>query len=151
MKKIIVMSFLVVGVIMFAEQQASAWVNSRFGIGLSDHKQSANTSLLWGLWRNGQIPGPDMGGQGGSPYGGAPYGSPYGGPRFAASQPGFMPMPSGPGPVAHQGAFADPYFAGAPYATAPMNYGSPYQFANYPRPSYYYPSVYYPSAYYYGN
>jgi hypothetical protein len=59
MKKFLSISLLALGALVFAEQKAQAWINSKFGIGLSWHLQSANNSTLWGMWRNGQIPGPE--------------------------------------------------------------------------------------------
>src|SRR3954466_8586706 len=75
MKRFLLLGFLTVFALALTERPASAWVNSRFSIGLNWHLQSANNSVLWGLWRNGQIPGPDV----------APY-----------PPPGPVPVPVGP-------------------------------------------------------
>jgi hypothetical protein len=40
------------------ERPAQAWVNSRFSVGLNWSFQSGGNSAFWGLWRNGQVPGP---------------------------------------------------------------------------------------------
>jgi hypothetical protein len=40
-----------------SQQQASAWVNARFGVGLNIQYQSGNNCWLWGALRNGQVPG----------------------------------------------------------------------------------------------
>lgn len=73
-----------------ADQPASAWVNSKFGIGLNWNWQSGGNNFLWGFFRNGQPPGPNCDpccGPGGCGPGG-----------FAPGGPGCMPpgmYPSG--------------------------------------------------------
>jgi hypothetical protein len=167
MKKILVAGLFAIGLLAITQQQASAWVNSKFGIGLNWDLQSGGNQILWGAWRNGQPPGPEAINAG--PY--APtYRGPVGpgpGPYFgAAPMPqgyppqGFAPTPQGsfdaqpfaaPYAGGYQMQYAEPYQTPyrAPYAGG---YQSPFQFANYPRPSnnsyyYYYPT---PSFYYYG-
>jgi hypothetical protein len=144
MKKIVFAGLVALSVMAISHQQASAWVNTKFGVGLNWEAQSGGNQFLWGAWRNGQPPGPEA------------FGGGYGTPRFNAQMPqqgfapqgypaqGFNPMPQGlpPQGFAPQSPFdastAEPPFAG--------QYASPYQFANYPRPVYYY----YPNTYYYG-
>ncbi len=138
MKKIVFAGLLAVCVMAISHQQASAWVNTRFGVGLNWEAQSGGNSLLWGAWRNGQPPGPEAFGGGGGGYGGGNFNAPMPAPFGAAQMPQGYP-PQGFAPQAQppfNASTAEPPFAGS--------YASPYQFANYPRPVYYY----YPSTYY---
>ena len=135
MKKIIAAGMLAFCVLAIAQQQASAWTNTKFGIGMNMDYQSGGTSFLWGLWRNGQPPGPEAFGGG---YGGqqrfAP--APMGYPPQGFAPQGFVPAPQG---------FAPQQSGYAPSGFAPigqMNYAAPFQFANYPRPNYYYSMPY---------
>src|ERR1051325_726534 len=85
MKKILSMGLLTVCALMVAEQRAHAWVNGKFSIGLNWQVQSANNSILWGVFKNGQVPGPEafgMPGCGGGfcPPGFVPPGHPQGVP-----------------------------------------------------------------------
>jgi hypothetical protein len=75
MKKLIILGALTLAVVLASNQQASAWSNIKFGVGMNLHWQAGDNTLLWGVFRNGQIPCP-------SPYGGGPgpYGPGYGGP-----------------------------------------------------------------------
>jgi hypothetical protein len=43
-------------VVVSSSSPASAWVNSKFGIGLNWERQSGNNNFLWGMFRNGQVP-----------------------------------------------------------------------------------------------
>jgi hypothetical protein len=139
MKKIVLAGLVALSVMAISQQQASAWVNSKFGVGLNWDVQSGGNQFLWGAWRNGQPPGPEGFG-GGAPrfnapmpqHGYAPQGYPAQG--FAPMQQGFPPQGQSP----FDASTAEPPFAGG--------YASPYQFATYPRPVYYY----YPNTYYYG-
>ncbi|MBI2806859.1 MAG: hypothetical protein HYX68_17915 [Planctomycetes bacterium] len=126
MKKLVLAGLAAVLVMGISQQQASAWVNSKFSVGLNWGFQSGGNQLLWGAWRNGQPPGPEAFGGGGGHM--PQYFAPMPGP---ASQ-GYAPMQQG--------------FAPMPQATYAPQYGSPYQFANYPRPVYYYSA---PTYYYY--
>jgi len=132
MKKIVFAGLVAVCVMAISHQQASAWVNTRFGVGLNWELQSGGNNFLWGAWRNGQPPGPEA-------FGGGGGGGGYGAPRFTGPMPqgypaqGFNPMPQGfppQGQSPFDASMAEPPFAG--------QYASPYQFANYPRPVYYY-------------
>ena len=49
MKKIIVAGLLAFCGIVVAQQQAFAWKNSKFNIGMSSSFQSGGNSFLWGL------------------------------------------------------------------------------------------------------
>ena len=95
MNKILATGLLALCALAFTQQQASAWVNSRFGIGF-------NWNIKWGanhlgcrLWHNGQPPAPgyyNYYGNGNYPYGGhatAPQG--YMPPSYAYEAPMYMP------------------------------------------------------------
>jgi hypothetical protein len=150
MKKLLSIGMLTVCALAFSEHQAQAWVNSKFSIGLNWHIQSANNNVLWGLWRNGQVPGPEAFGQQGGPgpayfapgpgpymppasngnfpfFGGAPAGYP------APLPQGFPPQTSPPPMTAQQQAFGNYQY-------------NPYQMVSYqPLSNYYVPSYYYPA------
>jgi hypothetical protein len=116
MKKILVMGALAVAIAAVSQQQASAWMNWKFGAGVNAAWQSGGNTWLWGAFRNGQPPGPDCGPYGGgygSPYGGPglPYGGPYGGP-MGYPGPGYPGV--GPTPM--------PYFGQQPQQPMP-SYG----------------------------
>jgi hypothetical protein len=150
-KHILIAGLLAIGAIAVSQQPASAWVNSRFSIGLNYENQSANNSILWGAWRNGQIPAPEMGG---GHYGHPPV-APYAAPRYGQH----------PAPMAYQNAIPSPGIPAAPQAmmyppqyypayagyystpyygyTYEMPYSSPYQLANYSQTYYYYPASWY--------
>jgi hypothetical protein len=121
MKKIALAGLIALSMVALSQQQASAWVNSKFGIGLNWERQSGGNNFGWGAYRNGQVPGPEAWGNGPS------YGAAYAAPAHHsyAQMPQVYDVPAQP-------------YAG--------QYASPYQFANYPRPVYYYyptPSYYY--------
>ncbi len=118
MKKIVLAGVLAVCAMAISQQQASAWVNSRFSVGLNWGLQSGGNNFLWGAWKNGQPPGPEAFS-----------------PGYAPQMQAFPPAPHGYAPMQQA----------APTQTG-YQYGSPYQFANYPRPVYYYPA---PTYYYY--
>jgi hypothetical protein len=161
MKRILVAGMLAISIMAIAEQQASAWVNSKFGIGLNLDYQSGGNQILWGAWRNGQPPGPEA-------FNAGPYQPSYRGP-VAPPGPYFggAPMPQGsfdaqtfeppyagtyqaPATSPYQPPYAGMYQAPAtsPYQTPYAGgYQSPFQFANYPRPVNYY--YYYPAPTYY--
>ena len=136
MKKFVLAGLCAIAVTAMVQQPASAWINSRFGVGLNWDFQSGGNNFGWGAWRNGQPPGPESFGGGG--YGHGHHHNQF--PQFfpPAHSHGYAPMPQ---PQSPQGSFGmqtnEPPYAG--------QYASPYQFANYPRPVYYY----YPAPYYY--
>jgi hypothetical protein len=88
MKKYLSIGMLTVCALVISEHQAQAWVNSKFNIGLSWNLQSGNNSYLWGLWRNGQVPGPE-------PYGPGPGGPPPGPPYAFGNAPPQGNLPQG--------------------------------------------------------
>jgi hypothetical protein len=120
MKKVLALGMLAIGLIAFSQDQASAWKNHQFGIGLNWSRQSGGNNFGWGLYRNGQVPGPEA-------FGSGSYGAHSTFPTYGQLAPqNFSPF-----------AFED-----MPSVYDP----SPYQFATYPRPEYYY----YPTPYSYG-
>jgi len=70
MKKILTAGLLALSAALITDQQASAWVNAKFGVGLNWNWQSGGNNFLWGAFRNGQPPCPDVA-QPGAYYGGA--------------------------------------------------------------------------------
>ena len=139
MKKLLSIGMLTVCAFAISEHQAQAWVNSKFNIGLNWHLQSGNNNILWGAWKNGQVPGPEAFGGGGGQYG----------PLFSTSPGGSygqMPqqMPQAyPTATPPQAGQQQTYFYGMPY-TYNQN---PYQTVGYQPQTYYYPSYYYPNYY----
>ena len=127
MKKIVLAGLVAICMMALSQQQASAWRNTKFGIGLNFETQSGGNKAFWGAWKNGQPPGPEAFGGGGQGYGGP-------------AQQFYPPAPQSYAPMP-QGGYDTP---APPFAG---QYASPYQFANYPRPAYYYPA---PTYYYYG-
>ncbi len=124
MKKFLASGLVAICVIAVAQQQASAWVNYRFGVGLNWDYQSGGNSWCWGAWRNGQPPGPEV--LNGGPF--QPYGNVL--PNY-----GPAPYASFNAPMVEPGFYAQP----APQYAQPMpQYGTPFNFATYPRPTYYY-------------
>ena len=149
MKKSIAAGLMAICLTALSQQEASAWVNSKFGIGLSWDWQGGGNSFLWGLWRSSQPPGPEAYGfaprgpaPGGFPGGGFPGGAPYApvGPGIGAPLPGGGAYP----PISFQQPFIDPNIRA-------MNYqANPFHFANYaPQTQYQYnPYQYVPYQYY---
>src|SRR4051794_11744784 len=100
MKKILLGGIAALAVVLATEKQASAWINSRFSVGLNWSYQSGGNNFLWGLFRNGQPPGPEAYGPGfpgGFPGGGYPGGG-YPGGGYPGNGPnGFPYFGSAPG------------------------------------------------------
>jgi len=61
MKKFLTVGALALTVAAFFHQNAFAWVNARFGVGLNYSYQSGGNNFLWGVFRNGQPGAPDCG------------------------------------------------------------------------------------------
>lgn len=55
MKRFLIAGVLALGLTAAAEQRASAWI--KFNIGFNIGFESGNNCWLWGLFRNGQVPG----------------------------------------------------------------------------------------------
>ncbi|MBM3996458.1 MAG: hypothetical protein FJ303_20240 [Planctomycetes bacterium] len=130
MKKIALAGLFAIGLIAFSQQQASAWTNTRFSVGLNWHHQAGGNNFGWGAWRNGQPPGPEA-------FGGFHHGAPM---HHATAPQSYAPMPNYPAQAYY-------YYAPMPQPTYAGQYASPYQHASYPRPVYYYPDATY---FYYG-
>jgi hypothetical protein len=96
MKKLLSMGLLTLCALAASEREAQAWVNAKFSVGLNWQLQSANNNMLWGVFKNGQVPGPEAFGQpGGGPAMYAPGGMqmPQGVFPFYGAQPNSQPMP----------------------------------------------------------
>jgi hypothetical protein len=104
--KLIVAGALALGLVLTAQQEASAWSKWSFGAGIWANGESGNNNYLWGAFRSGQVPGyPTDVYQGLGSYGagGPPAGPGYaGGPAFGGYGGGYpdYPMHAGSGPVA---------------------------------------------------
>jgi hypothetical protein len=59
MKRFLSIGLLALGAMLGDQAPASAWVNFKFSAGINWQWQSAGNNFLWGLWRNGQPPGPE--------------------------------------------------------------------------------------------
>lgn len=149
MKKLLGITFLTALAIVATERPAQAWINSKFSIGLNWHYQSGGNCLFWGLWRNGQVPGPWGDGMYYGPinWPSCGFGGPYGG---GAAYPDFGGAPAGD-PSFHAGV---PNPNAAPATTTVQNAGQGYQHTSGYQPGYYYPGYdytgYYGNAGYYG-
>jgi len=165
MKKLLLGGIAALAVVVATERPASAWINSKFSVGLNWHWQSGGNNLLWGLFRNGQPPGPEAYGggyNGGHPgfnvapfpyFGGGPNGGPNGGPgsygSYGTENSAPTTMPTAPPPSSDAGparnAVAQFYPAvwHTPAAYQPVSYSSPY-YPQYVYPQYGYPQSTYP-------
>jgi hypothetical protein len=76
MKKFLTAGVLALTVAACSHQQASAWINCKFGIGLNWNWQSGGNNMLWGVFRNGQPGAPDWECHRQCGYNYAGYGSP---------------------------------------------------------------------------
>jgi len=136
MKKILSIGLLSLCALAITERQAEAWVNAKFSIGLNWSLQSGNNNILWGVFKNGQVPGPEAFG-GGGPFQYGPFTAPAGQSMpfpFYGAAPQTMPQAA---PVAQQQTYYHP-----------QNYGyNPYQTVSYQPNGYYYPSQFYPTYY----
>ena len=129
MKKIVSLGLLAACALVVSERPAHAWVNSKFSVGLSWHLQSGNNNFLWGLWRNGQVPGPE------AYQGPFHYGPP---PAQNGTFPWYGHAPqneTAPPPLAQQHA----------YYPAQQSYYNPYQAVSYQQYAQYYPSYFNPT------
>jgi hypothetical protein len=146
MKKLLSIGLLTVCALALHAHQANAWVNAKFSVGLNWQLQSANNNVLWGAWKNGQVPGPEAFGGGGS----APF--PQGiGPGPMMTPPGAFPYfgqnPQGaPQSLPVQTVAPPQANAQTPQAYYGMTQGyyNPYQTVSYQPSGYYYPNYYYP-------
>ncbi len=158
MRKILVFGALALGLALGSEQTASAWVNFKFGAGINWNYQSGGNNTLWGLFRNGQPPGPDgqQFGPGGQTFPGHPQFGPqnfqYFGnqgynpgvgqqtvptdvPAFPAQTP--VAQAYGYGPV-YQPVSYNPYYNSAYGYSAPVYQPVSYNPYAYSQPAYFY-------------
>jgi hypothetical protein len=141
MKKLLVMGALALILAACSLQEASAWVNAKFGIGINWAYQSGGNNFLWGVFRNGQPPCCD-----GHGCGPGFYGPGYGVPGYYGSE-GYQGYPYA------QGAGASPMTpmtppqvpASAPAQPSSNLQNNGFQTVNYP--PYYVPNYYYPVSY----
>ncbi|MFO0864115.1 MAG: hypothetical protein U0744_05580 [Gemmataceae bacterium] len=138
MKKILTLGVLTLGLVAATERPAQAWVNSKFSVGLNWHLQSGGNNFLWGVFRNGQVPGPETFNQGG----------PFTPPGYQQGPGGFQYYGAAPAmqnPAASNGvpnAMSSQAFGAIP-TWSNQNY---FQNVNYV-PSYWYPQTYYQPTY----
>jgi hypothetical protein len=142
MKKLISIGLLTVCALAFSERSAQAWINAKFSVGLNWHLQSANNNFFWGMYKNGQVPGPEAFGGGAYPYN-VPFGTnpPTGAfPFFGNAPQGYphdTPTQTAPPPQTAQQQQA--------YYGALQNWSyNPYQTVSYQPSNYFYPNYYYP-------
>ncbi len=109
MKRFLVACAAVAALLAVADQKASAWTKFNFNVGLNMSYETADTNLLWGLFRSGPHP---FAQQGQDPYG---YGGYWNGGHANAGQGG-----------ANYGYY--PYFT-APTTTPPATLPAPGQSA----------------------
>jgi hypothetical protein len=148
MKKFVVMGALALALAVCSQQEASAWVNTKFGVGLNWGYQSGGNNFLWGVFRNGQPPCCDGPGCGPG-YGPGYFGPAYGGPGYHAQ--GFQggnPYAQGAdmapvGPMVPQSPAAVPTMP-RPQPSSSLQNNS-FQTVNFPM--YYVPGYYYPVSY----
>jgi len=146
MKKVLVLGLLALAASAFSQEQASAWVNSRFGIGLTWDYQAGGNSALFGAFRSNQPGGADPLPHNWYKYGGMAPNCPTPTPMLvpAPAPKVIVPAPGAPVLVPdHHGAMPMAVPMNPTYGYAPSGYVSPYHFATHQRPVYYY--YYYPS------
>lgn len=153
MKKLLSMGLLTLCALAASEREAQAWVNAKFSVGLNWQLQSANNNWLWGVWKNGQVPGPEAFGPGGgggpAMYGPGGMSQPPSGqfPYFGA-QPMPQPMPQAQSFQGFPTETAPPSLAQVPQQQQAYNYAAqnyfynPYQTVSYQQGGYYYPNYY---------
>src|SRR5579864_3019109 len=142
MKKFVAMGVLALILAACSQQEASAWINSKFSVGLNWAYQSGGNNLLWGVFRNGQPPAPCCDGPGcfGPGF--------YGAPGYHAQGFSGYPYPQGAA-ITPMGPMSNPAPAAGP--TVPQSqpssslYYNGFQTVNYPM--YYYPNYYVPVNY----
>lgn len=149
MKKFLITASLALGLAFTSQQEAKAWVNTKFSVGLNFHHQSGGNSFFWGLFNNGQPPSPFQFDQ-------PPHGMPPGGPGFGPQNfqyfgqqqmPNTQPIPAPPPAPAAQQQQAN-VWNNNPYQ--PVSYHSGNYFA--PSTGAYYPGYsgyFQPPAYWY--
>ena len=162
MKRMISLGLLALGLTLAHQQPASAWCNFKFGAGVNWHWQSGNNSYFCGLFKSGEVPGPEYFGVPGcgagcavpGGYGGAPLSGYtqdqfqyYGANPGVPGQPAYAGAPQQPTPHAPQAANVAQQTGATmiPNYQQPQQYQTPYQPASYN--PYYYGNNYYQPAY----
>lgn len=137
MNKFILSGMMALGLAMASGQEAKAWVNFKFGVGLNWHWQSGGNNFLWGLARGGQVPGPEaFGYPGGGFHPGMGHGQEF---PFSTSAVPVAPAapavasPAAPSATPAQQAY---WYGGNPYHT--VGFSPSYYTPNYYAPSYWY-------------
>lgn len=131
MKKVLASGLLAICAIALMHQEAHAWKNIRFGVGLNWDYQSGGNNALWGAWKNGQPPGPEYWNSGAYQ------------PRYQGPIQGYSPSPwVYPEPTYYhhdhhhhhaQESTVPMYQYAMPSYTPAFQYGNPFQFATSPR------------------
>lgn len=157
MRKFVLCGIVAVSLAMTTGQEAKAWVNWKFGVGLGWQWQSGGNNLLWGLARGAQVPGPEFYGFPGGGFDGG-FGDHHGGFHYdgghhgghASAMPYAAPVIASPLPAGPASSDA-PSLTVSPAQTTYWYGANPYHtvgFGAYPSATYY-PS-YYTAPYYYG-
>jgi hypothetical protein len=155
-KRLIATGLMALVLVLSSQQQALAWRKCSFSAGISWHVESGNNNFLWGLFKNGQVPGyptdvlPT--------FQGVAYPNPYAGigpvgPVFGGPPPVVAPLPpvaatQQPAPPVKQAIYYNNYNyqavgynypANNSYANQTPGYSYPqYNYSNYQVPSYWY-------------
>jgi hypothetical protein len=99
MKRILALGLLALGMTLASQQSASAWCNFKFGAGVNWNYQGGNNCFCCGLFKSGEVPGPEYFGCCGAPgcgYPGCGYpGCGYPGPDAHAGLAGGYPAYAG--------------------------------------------------------
>ena len=114
MNKVLATGLLALCAVALSQQQASAWINHRFGIGFNWDIQCGGNHMGCGLWHNGPPPGPAYYGHHGHGHHHSYYGQPT------------APYGYTPSPYAYEMPMHMPSY------TQPM-YTAPYQYSYYGR------------------
>jgi hypothetical protein len=146
--KFIVAGALALGLLLTAEQKASAWTKWSFNAGVSINYEGGNNNWFWGMFRSGQVPGYPTDVCMAGPFGADGF-APYGVPDFGAYAYGGYPAAGGYVAGAEQGPRAP-----EPQAARPLPAKTNAQAVYYPnQPAAYYPNNSYQAPAYgsYGN
>jgi hypothetical protein len=139
MKKFVAMGALALILAACSQQEASAWINCKFGVGLNWAWQSGGNNLAWGVFRNGQPPCCDWPSCFGPGYGAPAYHA-QGFPSYPYPQgAGMTPMAPATSPVPAAGPNV-PQFQ--PSSSLDYDGFQPVNFPMYYQPSYFIPVSY---------
>jgi hypothetical protein len=138
MKKFVAVGALALILTACSLQEAKAWINNKFSVGLNYSHQSGGNNFLWGAFRNGQPPACDGPGCFAPGYGYPGHGAqgfqgyPYAQGGTAPMTPMMPPAPAA-APVSPQG---------QPSSGLQYNGFQPVAYPMYYQPNYYYPVNY---------